>query len=263
MNNERIVGSSKRWLNWPVGATVLIAAAAIVAGFVLLPQVKPDFVQGGLWDAICRAAGVPSSWASATLASTDRQASQVVWEPELTRRPDAADIGRGATLAMQCAMCHGARGLSEANAPNLAGQYPEVIYKQLRDYKGGQRSDALMQALATGLRDRDIRDLAAYYAYLPKPVAPSRADGTGVPALVRVGDPMRNIAPCASCHGGYDQKLGSPWLEGMPKAYLAAQLRNFASSTRRNDMHGVMRNMVRQMTGAEIEEVAGYYSSRN
>jgi hypothetical protein len=33
----------------------------------------------------------------------------------------AQSIGRGATLALRRTMCHGARGLSEANSPNLAG----------------------------------------------------------------------------------------------------------------------------------------------
>ena len=46
------------------------------------------------------------------------------------------------------------------------------------------------------------------------------ADEPGAPALVRVGDPLRNIVPCVSCHGGIDHKLGAPWLEGMPKEYL-------------------------------------------
>lgn len=262
MGHDHARSGPNLWLLWSVGAVVAMSVAAMAIGFVLLPQVKPDFVQGGLWETICRAAGVPSSWSGATPAREDRQASQVVWAPEMTRQAAPVDIGRGATLAMQCTMCHGARGLSEANAPNLAGQYPEVIYKQLRDYKAGHRTDALMQALARGLTEGDIRELAAYYAYLPKPVAVSRADDVSVPALIRVGDPMRNIAPCASCHGGYDRKLGSPWLEGMPQAYLATQLRNFASSARRNDMHGVMRNMVRQMTTREIDEVARFYASR-
>ena len=45
-----------------------------------------------------------------------------------------------------------------------------------------------------------------------------------LPALVRVGDPLRNIVPCMACHGGIDHKLGAPWLEGMPKAYLLSEM---------------------------------------
>ena len=79
---------------------------------------------------------------------------------------------------------------------------------------------------------------------------------------MRVGDPMRNIAPCISCHGGVDQKFGTPWLEGMPKGYLVAQLEAFASGVRRNDSQAQMRNMARAMTPREIQEVAAFYARK-
>lgn len=252
--------SAARWLT---SMLALLAALAFAVGFLWLPQVKADYSQDGWWATICRAAGVPAQWAI-PLAGLDRRASQVEWSAQDTLRSgdDRADVGRGATLAMQCTMCHGARGLSASDAPNLAGQYPEVVYKQLRDYQGGQRTSALMEALARGLSAQDMRDLAAYYAWLPKPVRVSKARDASVPPLIRVGDPLRNIAPCGSCHGGYDRKFGSPWLEGMPQAYLVAQLQDFASGARRNDMHGVMRNVARSMTQQEIEAVARFYASR-
>ena len=43
-------------------------------------------------------------------------------------------------------MCHGARGLSQAETPNLAGQYPGAIYKELTDFKSGARTSAIMAA---------------------------------------------------------------------------------------------------------------------
>lgn len=180
----------------------------------------------------------------------------------MTRAGDGGSIGRGATLALNCTMCHGARGMSVSNAPNLAGQYPEVVIKQLRDYKAGHRSSAVMTALAQALSNKDIEDLGAYYASLPKArTAPTTYDES-LPALVRVGAPLRNIAPCVSCHGGIDQKLGAPWLEGMPKAYLVDQLQAFRSQVRRNDSEAQMRNVVRAMTDAEIDEVAAFYAGK-
>ena len=155
-------------------------------------------------------------------------------------------VGRGATLALNCTMCHGAQGMSGSNAPNLAGQYPEVVIKQLHDYKSGKRVQLRSwRRWRKSLADRDIDDLAAYYAYLPKArTAPTTYDES-LPALVRVGAPLRNIAPCISCHGGVDQKLGAPWIEGMPKDYLVAQLKAFRSGERRNDSEAQMRNVRR------------------
>jgi cytochrome c553 len=257
------MNAGDRLLGGPVRAALLALAVllvvSILVGFLWLPRVKPDFAAGSLWDAICRAAGVPTNW-YAPLSSQDPQASRVHIVPT-SGTFAGGDAGRGGTLALNCTMCHGARGVSSSDVPNLAGQYPEVVYKQLVDYKNGQRRHTLMQGLAQPLGDQEIRDLAAFYAQLPRPApAPAAPDA---PALVSVGDPLRNIAPCASCHGGIDKKPGSPWLEGMPQAYLIAQMQQFGAGQRRNDAHGVMRNIARQMKPQEVDEVARYYAARS
>ena len=119
-----------------------------------------------------------------------------------------------------------------------------------------------MEAIGKAASDRAITDVAAYYASLAKArTAPTTYD-EALPALVRVGDPLRNIAPCISCHGGVDQKFGTPWLEGMPLGYLVAQLEAFASGVRRNDSQAQMRNMARAMTPREIQEVAAFYARK-
>ena len=76
------------------------------------------------------------------------------------------------------------------------------------------------------------------------------------------GAPMRNIAPCGSCHGDIDNKAGSPWLGGQSAVYIKAQLHAFASGTRRNDISQQMRNVARQMTTEEIDRVARYYEAQ-
>jgi cytochrome c553 len=234
----------------------------LLVGFVWLPSVHEDFTAEGLWAGLCRAAGVPTAWHEGPVGQGAGATTRVVLEPAMTRVGRADAVGRGATLALNCTMCHGARGLSASDAPNLAGQYPEVVIKQLQDYRSGDRSSPIMQAITHALSDRDIVDLAAYYAYLPKArTAPTTYD-EALPALVRVGDPLRNIAPCISCHGQVDQKLGTPWLEGMPRQYLIDQLRAFKDGKRRNDAQAQMRNMVRAMTEQEMVEVATFYARK-
>lgn len=254
---------SNPWFRWSVVSLVVLTALSMLVGFVWLPSVHGDFSAQGLWASICRAAGVPSSWGDGTApAQAVPRATNVVLERAMTRRPADAAVGRGATLALNCTICHGALGQSQSNSPNLAGQYAEVVIKQLHDYKSGKRSSSIMQALVLNLSDRDIEDLAAYYSALPKArTAPTTYDES-LPALVRVGAPLRNIAPCISCHGGVDQKLGTPWLEGMPKEYLVDQLNAFASGARRNDSQAQMRNMVRLMTASEIDEVSTFYARK-
>jgi cytochrome c553 len=254
---------SNPWFRWSVVSVCVVAVFSLLAGFVWLPSVHEDFSAQGLWASICRAAGVPARWSDPGSAlKADNRSTRVVLDPAMGRQGSKDALGRGATFAVQqCTMCHGAEGITAGDAPNLAGQYPEVLIKQLLDYRSGdRRSSTVMQALAASLSDANVEDLAAYYASLPKARTTPVADSDTTPALVRVGDPLRNIAPCASCHGGIDRKLGAPWLEGMPRQYLADQLTAFASGTRRNDSHAQMRNMARYMSAREIDDVARFYA---
>lgn len=252
------------WVRWSVGSLVGLTLVSMLVGFVWLPSAQADFSAQGLWASICRAAGVPGNWGSPTdTPRAGETATDVVLVRAMARDGSDTAIGRGATLALNCTMCHGAQGMSGSNAPNLAGQYPEVTMKQLLDYRGGKRTSAIMQAISQTLAERDVIDLAAYYAYLPKArTAPTSYD-EALPPLVRVGDPLRNIAPCISCHGGVDQKLGAPWLEGLPKDYIVAQLNAFKSGARHNDAQAQMRNMVRAVTPAEIDDVAAFYARKS
>jgi len=121
-------------------------------------------------------------------------------------------------------------------------------------------TSALMSLTCVTSKSCLNRAKAVEYASLPKPRNTPVQDMDKVPALVKTGDPIRNIAPCAACHGGIERKLGTPWLEGMPREYLAQQLGAFASGERRNDSHKQMRNVARGMTPAEISEVADFYA---
>jgi cytochrome c553 len=236
-------------------AVVAIAAAAFFMGFYVLPGGGNP--QLGWWGRVCRAAGFVATPAPDTEAA-EPGLTTVVLPASALRNGTPDEIGRGATLALRCTACHGARGLSGANAPNLAGQYPEVIYKELLDFQRGARTDAVMGAMAAALSDADMLDLAHYYAFLARPEK-DRMSGDA-PALVRVGDPMRNIAPCASCHGARDGKVGAPALEGEPKTYLIGQLSAFADGSRKNDANSAMRNEARGLSAAEISQVTDHYA---
>ena len=260
MSAERLFSVRNPWFATGVGVTIVVAALSAIGGLILLPLAQPDLRLSGIWDAICSAAGVPRAQSNATPILPDFKTSNVVVTSEMLSRPSAFSIGRGATLAQRCAICHGPQGVSDANSPNLAGQYAGAIYKELNDFKTGARVNGVMTPFAANLSDQDILDLAAYYSYLPQ--AP-RGDSTAArtPLIVVTGAPMRNIAPCGSCHGGLDAKAGSPRLGGQSAVYIKAQLQAFASGARRNDISQQMRNIARQMTPEEIDEAAAYYAS--
>ncbi len=83
----------------------------------------------------------------------------------LTAPAIAQNIEAGKTKAVQCAVCHGPQGITTmANTPNIAGQPETYLAQQLRDYKVGKRSNAVMAVIAQPLTDEEIANLAAYYA---------------------------------------------------------------------------------------------------
>ncbi|HKD74719.1 MAG TPA: c-type cytochrome, partial [Ktedonobacterales bacterium] len=179
-----------RWVHTSVAAAACIAVVSFIVGFAWLPFKQPGEEFRGLWDAICSAAGLVQAPDRQPVVEAIYPTTQAELIPGMLRSASAESIGRGATLALRCTMCHGARGLSQANTPNLAGQPPSSIYKQLLDFKSGARASAIMAPLVADLSDRDIRDLAAYYAYLPRVYA-TGAPNEAAPRIVADGAPMR------------------------------------------------------------------------
>jgi cytochrome c553 len=250
------------WFTASVGITAAIALVAAVVGFIWLPLQHPGERFKGVWDAICSAAGlVRNAPSGAQIVRADYLTTSVEIDPQMLQGASAESIGRGATLALRCTMCHGARGLSQADTPNLAGQYPVTIYKELVDFKTGARASAVMAPLVADLSDADMRDLAAYYAYLPRVSAPYPAAGEP-PRIIASGAPLRGIAPCGACHGEVDSKASAAWLEGQPAIYLRTQLGAFATGARHNDISEQMRNVARGMTADEIDTASAFYAER-
>jgi cytochrome c553 len=77
---------------------------------------------------------------------------------------------------------------------------------------------------------------------------------------VELGDPRRNIPPCASCHRpGSGGPIETPILAEQEREYMVLQLQMYASGERRNDVYARMRTIAAQLTPREIEGLAAYY----
>src|ERR1700677_450517 len=262
MSAERLFTFRNPWFAAGVGITGAMVVLSLIAGFVLLPYATTSLQFASLWDAICSAAGVPRTTVTAEAVKPDFTTSNVVMNSQMFGPTDTRSVGRGATLAMQCAICHGSNRQGQVDTPNLEGQPAAAIYKQLRDFKIVARANAIMSPFAVKLSEQDMLDLAAYYSYLPRQPGTHPDPATDSPHVVARGAPMRNIPTCASCHDQNSVKLGAPWLDGQSAVYIKAQLQAFASGTRRNDISQQMRNIARQMTSDEMDEAARYYAAR-
>jgi cytochrome c553 len=262
MNSERLFTWRNPWFAGGVGIIGAFVALSLIVGFVILPYATTSSQIPSLWDAICSAAGVPRVTANSEASKSAAITSDVVMNSQMFGAPDNRSVGRGATLAMQCAICHGSNRQGQVDTPNLEGQPAAAVYKELRDFKTGARTNAVMGPFAVKLSEQDMLDLAAYYSYLPRQPGSHFDPFAAVPQIVARGAPMRNVPACSSCHGTTDPKLGTPWLDGQSAVYIKAQLRAFVTGARRNDISEQMRNIARQMTTAEIEEAAHYYAGR-
>jgi cytochrome c553 len=78
----------------------------------------------------------------------------------------AGDAAAGKAKANVCAGCHGANGEGKGPNPALAGKPEGQLAQALKDYKTGQRKNAIMKTFADQLSDQDMANLAAYYASL-------------------------------------------------------------------------------------------------
>jgi cytochrome c553 len=258
------------WRFWASVAVVGILLAGIALGVVVIPIVQGRSAGLDAFTAICRAIGIlPGS--PARPQPSDRTpptpVSQVTWTPDVLQILARANPERGRAKVQEvCVACHGEQGVSVApEFPHLNGQSGAAIYKQLHDYRSGSRTHPAMTDVAKALEESAIADVAAYYAGQPKR-NPNPATLAALPdaivRLVELGDPNRNIPPCAACHRpGAGGPIETPILAEQGRDYIVLQLRMYASGERRNDVYARMRAIAAQLTPTEIAGLAAYYAA--
>jgi cytochrome c553 len=175
---------------------------------------------------------------------------------------NAADVAEGKRLAdATCASCHGANGISTTpGVPNLAGQRPAYLYRELRVYQAGGRGESAMNNAVKFLSDDALVKVAAYYASLD-PAAAGAADGAQ--AAPSESDPVQAgkaaAASCAGCHGeaGISKTPGMPSLVGLDPKYLVAAMAAYRSGQRKNE---VMKSILGPIRDADLNNIALYYA---
>ena len=78
-----------------------------------------------------------------------------------------AEAGKSTYAAKGCIGCHGANGKSVvATYPSLTGKDAAFVKQNLTEFRSGARQNPTMNAMAAGLSDADIENLAAYIGTL-------------------------------------------------------------------------------------------------
>jgi len=186
-------------------------------------------------------------------------------KPEPAAEPAAdipVDLAAGRVIAQaDCSDCHGMDGRGETDtAPNLAAQPVEYLVESIHAYKEGQRLHAAPMELASGMSDADIRNVAAYYAGLPKLSTPP------APPAYQPGDSSyheggQTGSVCTECHGenGYSQDPGVPSLAGQQPAYMIVATGEYANGSR---PHAAKEGMLKALAQVDVEKMAMYFAAQ-
>lgn len=168
-----------------------------------------------------------------------------------------------------CIRCHGSNGdgRDEGAFPRLAGLSETYLRSSLEAYARGARPSGIMQLAVAGLDDRELDQLARYFAV--QPVANRAAnqprthgDAARGRQLAAHGDPARRIAACAACHGSQETNPAYPALAGQHETYLVAQLELFQQGQRGGTAHApIMQRIAKPLTGQDIRDLAAYYAT--
>jgi len=180
----------------------------------------------------------------------------VAWSMPSAHAQSAGNAERGAKLAYTCLGCHGIPNYRNPSpsysVPKLRGQHPEYLVLALQAYQSGERSHATMHANASGWKDQDLADMAAFLAGPPvEPAAGSKPVGK-IPDVAQT---------CVACHGvdGIGITPQYPTLAGQHADYLARALTDYKKGGRKN---AIMAGFAGSLSAADIRALAAYYAAQ-
>jgi cytochrome c553 len=180
----------------------------------------------------------------------------------------AQDAKAGEKKIAMCIGCHGIAGYQASfpevyRVPMISGQNAKFIVAALDAYKKGDRKHPTMRGIADSLSDKDMADVAAYYAehgVKQGYVAPKPAEASGkVAELIKKGN-------CASCHGENFSKPidpSYPKIGGQHADYLFVALKSYKQEGQSTwgRSNGVMGGIAKQFTNAELKAISKYIAS--
>ena len=177
-----------------------------------------------------------------------------------------------AQRVMACTLCHGPEGRATNDGfyPRIAGKPEGYLYHQLLNFRDGRRQAAGMRFLLDPLSDAYLRDIARHFASLDLPYPPP-PPSTATPAqlargeaLVRRGDPARDLPACNACHGAAMTGVqpAVPGLLGLPRDYLIGQLGAWQTGLRKAHAPDCMAQVAQRLAAPDIAAVAAWLSAQ-
>ena len=163
------------------------------------------------------------------------------------------------TRFASCLACHGANGQSTIpEVPSLGGQPAFYLTIQLLMFREKLRVVEPMNQMMQGLKDDDLRSMAAYLAKLPPP---KPTEGSVDPARMERARTLIEQHRCNFCHNrDYSGEENVPRLAGQREDYLAKAMREYKNNTRRG-YDASMADVLYLISDEQILDLA-YFISR-
>jgi cytochrome c553 len=169
----------------------------------------------------------------------------------------AGDAAAGALLAAaRCVSCHSSTETIHSTLPLLEGQPKAAFIAQWRAFRERKRSAPVMVSLAEELSERDVEDLAEYYAAL---LPPRAAESSGSDTGRALADRLQ----CGDCHGPTLQgtTAGAARLAGQRARYIVWSLQLMRGGTRSHGNAPKPDPLFANLSNAEIESLAAHLAS--
>jgi cytochrome c553 len=164
--------------------------------------------------------------------------------------PAFGDTAAGEPLSAVCGGCHGANGVStDTGTPSLAGQDARYLVDAIKAYRTTRKREN-MRLYVTGLSDKDIRNIAAFYSVQKS--KPAEKGQTLVKDLTE---------RCERCHGAEAEIPGMvvPKIKGQDRDYLIMALRAYRDDRRESSM---MHKMSLPYSDSIIESLSAAYAAQ-
>jgi cytochrome c553 len=188
-----------------------------------------------------------------TLSPVDMEAVAIFFASHArTERaaPPGGDPAAGASLSAVCSGCHGLNGVSsDSMTPNLAGQDYKYLVESIKAYRTTRKREK-MRLYITGLKDKDIQDIAAYYV--------AQKSGPAERGQTMVRDLTEKCDRCHAARAGAGAMV-VPKIAGQDRDYLMMAMRAYRDDRRENT---AMHIMSLPYGDAVIESIASYYANQ-
>ena len=136
--------------------------------------------------------------------------------------------------AVFCDACHGENGVPpDTTMPVIWGQHQAYLYRQISEFKVGNRQNDPMLSLIRNMPEEEMAALAEHFSQKPWPKLnqsrASEAETKRAQAAIVTGQ-------CVACHGILGMGDGTnPRIAGQSRGYVLKTLQEFQSKVRGNN----------------------------